>query len=299
MLWRLIKHTTIFIGIILLFTLLLLLPRDLAVEHTSGIQFDAHYPFTFELYKDNVTAFAKHFYAEKGFGKTPAGTPLTEHVQRYVKRSLKIILPTLLVTMIIGTISGIFLFLLRHRIIGRLTSFLSAAFASIPDFFLFICIQYLLILAMHHGLPKFELFTSDHWYSFIVPMISLTIFPFFHIVRMTMTAMENEANKNYVRTAQAKGMERIRVIGHIFWNVLPTIINQSQMIMLYILSSLPIIEKLANYHGAGYQLLDSILDHENVYALLYFLPLLLLMYITVIVTQFVQGRFDMKGGGSL
>jgi len=294
LLWSFVRSTAVFLVVVILFMLILLLPREMAIEPKGGIKFTASYPFTLDLYQENVTAFIDHLQEEKGFGATPAGTPLTEHVQRYVQRSLKIVLPAFMIAMIFGTIIGMFLFMIRHKKHGRLLTFLSEMLASIPDFFLFISIQYILILAMHRGLPNFNLYNSDDWYSFIIPCLSLTLFPLFHMIRLTVATMDNESGEDYVQTAQAKGMTKWGVIKHVFWNAWETIINQAQMVMLYILSSLPIIEKLANYHGAGYQLLESILNNENILALLYFLPFLLLMYLIVIISQFARGRMVAK-----
>src|SRR5699024_4707077 len=269
------------------------------IEQHGGLKFTAGYPFTLELYKENVNEFIDYVKDNKGFGTTAAGTPLTKHVQRYILRSLKIVLPAFVIAITVGTAIGVLLFTIRNKKRGRILTFLTEMLASIPDFFLFIAIQYLLILAIHRGFPKFDLYNSDQWYSFIIPCLSLTLFPLFHMIRLTVTTMNGEAGEDYVQTAQAKGMSRWRVIGHVFANSWVTILNQAQMIMLYILSSLPIIEKLANYHGAGYQLLESILVNENVLALLFFLPFLLLMYIVVIISQLVRGRTLAKDVGEI
>src|SRR5699024_8219211 len=121
--------------------------------------------------------------------------------------------------------------------------------------------------------------------------ISLTLFPLFHMVKVTMVALENEVGEEYVRTALSKGMKGNRVLIHMLGNGFPTIVNQSQTVMLYIISSLPIIEKLSNYKGAGYQFLDSVFAYDHVRALLFFLPFLIIMYIIVMLTQFTREVF--------
>lgn len=294
MAWKIAKSTGIFIMVLILFILILLLPKEMEINWYGGQKFDAEYPFTFELYKQNMNDFIHHFKEEKGFGTTTAGTPLTEHIERYLQRSLKIVLPAFIVSMVVGTIFGMLLFYMRNKKRGYILSFISWMFASIPDFFLFISIQYLLIKAMHNGLPTFNLYNSDDWYSFIIPCIAITVFPLFHMVKVTAVALENEVGEDYVRTAQAKGLPMKRVLAHMFWNAWTTIVGQSQMVMLYIVSSLPIIEMMSNYHGAGYQFLESILNYEHVLALLFFLPFLLLMYGIVLLAQFAQERFLTK-----
>lgn len=297
--WKIARNTIIFLIVIILFILILLLPKEREIEALGGIRFVADYPFTFELYKENISTFINHFQEEKGFGTTTAGMPLTEFMQRFLIRSLKIIAPAFVLAMMFGTVLGVLLFYFRSKKRGRIFSFFTWVFASIPDFFLFITLQYILILLMQNGFPKFNLFNDDDWYSFTIPCLSLTLFPLFHMVKVTAVAMENEMGEEYIRTAESKGMTRRRVIGHIFWNAWATIVNQSQMVMLYILSSLSIIEKLSNYNGAGYQLLESILKNDSVLALLFFLPFLILMYLVVMLAQFARDRFLPKDVNNL
>lgn len=299
MMWKIARNTIIFLIVIILFILILLLPKEREIEALGGIRFVADYPFTFELYKENISTFINHFQEEKGFGTTTAGMPLTEFMQRFLIRSLKIIAPAFVLAMMFGTVLGVLLFYFRSKKRGRIFSFFTWVFASIPDFFLFITLQYILILLMQNGFPKFNLFNDDDWYSFIIPCLSLTLFPLFHMVKVTAVAMENEMGEEYIRTAESKGLTRRRVIGHIFWNAWATIVNQSQMVMLYILSSLSIIEKLSNYNGAGYQLLESILKNDSVLALLFFLPFLILMYLVVMLAQFARDRFLPKDVNNL
>lgn len=299
MMWKVARNTIIFLIVIILFILILLLPKEREIEALGGIRFVADYPFTFELYKENISTFINHFQEEKGFGTTTAGMPLTEFMQRFLIRSLKIIAPAFVLAMMFGTVLGVLLFYFRSKKRGRIFSFFTWVFASIPDFFLFITLQYILILLMQNGFPKFNLFNDDDWYSFIIPCLSLTLFPLFHMVKVTAVAMENEMGEEYIRTAESKGLTRRRVIGHIFWNAWATIVNQSQMVMLYILSSLSIIEKLSNYNGAGYQLLESILKNDSVLALLFFLPFLILMYLVVMLAQFARDRFLPKDVNNL
>ena len=299
MMWKIARNTIIFLTVIILFILILLLPKEREIEALGGIRFVADYPFTFELYKENISTFINYFQEEKGFGTTTAGMPLTEFMQRFLIRSLKIIAPAFVLAMMFGTALGVLLFYFKNKKRGRIFSFFTWVFASIPDFFLFITLQYILILLMQNGFPKFNLFNDDDWYSFIIPCLSLTLFPLFHMVKVTAVAMENEMGEEYIRTAESKGMTRRRVIGHIFWNAWSTIVNQSQMVMLYILSSLSIIEKLSNYNGAGYQLLESILKNDSVLALLFFLPFLILMYLVVMLAQFARDRFLPKDVNNL
>ncbi|WP_217587573.1 ABC transporter permease subunit [Lentibacillus saliphilus] len=285
---RLLRNSIVFPLVIVGFVLLLLLPKNVDVQQEGALSFSADYPFTFDLYKRNIEQFIGHLWTEKGFGETRSGVPLTEHGERYLKRSMKVIVAAFGLSMVLGSLLGVWFFFLRDKWLGKLFSSLGWALASIPDFFLFIICQYGLILLMQKGFPEFNLFSSDDWYSFIIPSLALTIYPLFHMIKMTLVTMDHESSQEYVRTVLSKGMTRSRTTVHIFWNALSTILNQSHMVLLYILSSLPIIEKLSNYNGAGYQLLESILDDEVIWAFMFFLPFLAMMFIVMVLVELAR-----------
>lgn len=286
--WEIVKSLLVFMLIVIGFILLLLLPRDLEVIHHGGLVFTSQYPFTFELFKENIQAFIQYFQTEKGFGINRYGVPIIEEVQKYIKRDLYLIIPAFMLSIIFGTLLGIVQFYFREKFIGRVQAIFSWIFSSVPDFFFFIAIQYLLIKLFHLGFPQFSLYGNDHWYNFFVPMIALTIFPLLYMVKFTAASLENEVGQDYLRTARAKGLRPTSVLKHMLWNCLYSIFNQTQFIMLYILSSLPIIEKLSSYQGAGYHLLGSIQAHEDERALAFMLPFLILMFVTILFSKLVK-----------
>ncbi|MBY6051464.1 ABC transporter permease [Cytobacillus firmus] len=285
MLQSILKSTGVFMLIVIGFILILFLPREKEVTFLSAFQIEADYPFSFELYLERIEDFTGHILTEKGLGEARTGRPVSEEAGIFVARSLKIVLPAFIVSMLLGTLMGAVQFYRRTKFTGKLQNFLSWMFSSIPDFFLFIAIQYLFILMMQHGLPHFKLYGHENWYSFLLPLISLSLFPFLHMSRFTSAALENEMGEEYVRTAYAKGLGDFKALLHMLWNCWSPIMNQAQMVMLYILSSLPIIEKLAGYNGAGKELLFSISSNDEIKALSLMLPFLFIMFLTIILSQ--------------
>ncbi|MFD2638853.1 ABC transporter permease subunit [Piscibacillus salipiscarius] len=294
MTWQLLKQLMIFMFIIVSFVLLLLLPRELEVTPVGPLQFHADFPFTLELYNETIQDFINHVKEVKGFGETSSGSPLLSEVERFFVRSMKVILPAFILSMMVGTFIGIFQIYLRTRISGNVMSFFSWLFASIPDFFLFIAIQYLLIISMRDGLPKFSLYGNEEWYSFVIPLVSVMIYPIIHMARFTVVSMENEVGRDYVRTVFSKGLTKFDAMRHMVRNCFSPILNQGQMVMLYILSSVPIIEKISSYNGAGYQLLSAILGNEDVRALAFMMPFLFLMFLVVLITHLLRYWFVPK-----
>ncbi|GAA0315420.1 hypothetical protein GCM10008967_02460 [Bacillus carboniphilus] len=294
MIWQIIKNLLIFLLIVLGFILILLLPKEREMIYIGPGTFEAHYPFTWDLYKANINEFIDYFQTENGFGKSRTGSPMGEEVERLFKRSLNIVIPAYLLSMIFGTIVGVLQFYFRKSKRGKVHAFFSWIFSSIPDFFLYIAIQYALIKLMRAGFPQFDLYGHENWYSFIMPLIVITIFPYLHMVKFTSASLANEMGQEYLRTAYAKGVGHVKALKHMLWNCWSTIINQSQLVMIYILSSLPIIEKLSSYNGAGYQLLESILKQDAVRALAFIIPFLGLMFIVIVVSQMIKYRLIPK-----
>lgn len=285
---ELLKSLLVFMLITAGFILILLLPREVVVTHHGGFVFTADFPFTFDLFQQRIQEFIQHFQTEKGFGENRQGVPIFEDVQKLLTRSLYIVIPSFLFSIVFGTLLGIIHFYFREKKFGKIQSFFTWVFSSIPDFFLYIGFQYLLIKLIKAGLPQFNLYGHDQWYSFILPLIAVTIFPLIHMTKFTAVTLENEVGQDYLRTAKAKGLTNRRVLKHMFWNCWSPLINQTQFIMIYILTSLPIIEKLSSYQGAGYHLLASIFGNEDARALALMLPFLALMFLTILLSKIVK-----------
>ncbi|RTR31819.1 ABC transporter permease subunit [Robertmurraya yapensis] len=286
--WDLLKSFLVFLLIVVGFIFILLLPREMEITHHGGLVFTADFPFTFDLFKEKVQDFIHHFQTEKGFGENKMGVPILEELQTFLQRDLHIIIPAFFLAIFFGMILGIIQFYFREKWVGRIQAFLSWIFSSIPDFFFYIGLQYILIKLVANGYLQMNLFGNDDWYSFILPMIAVTIFPMLFMMKFTSTSLENEVGQDYLRTARSKGLQRLFILKHMLWNCWPSILNQAQFVMLYILSSLPIIEKLSSYQGAGYHLLDSIFKNEDVRSLAFMLPYLVFMFATVVLSKLVK-----------
>lgn len=289
--------TVVFIFI--LFTLILLLPRSRDITPIEGtiLGFTAHYPFTYELFKENIIAFINQLLTEGGLGVNRHGVSiLGEEVPQLLGRTIKIIIPALILSFTIGGLVGLFQFYFRNSWIGKIQQFFSWVLASVPDFFFYITMQFLIIKLFELGFPKFTLFGHEEPHSFIIPLVALSIYPIIHISKTIYSSLDNEANQEYVQTAKAKGLETPRIYVHMIWNCWGSILNQVQVVMLYIFTSLPIIEYLSGYIGLGYQLLGSILSGEVNRAIGLLLPFLILMFMAVILAKLLSIRLVPKGG---
>ena len=295
--WKILRGSLIMFIILLGVLFLLLLPREIKITQVGRLSFIAEYPFSMELIKKNILTFMDYMIANKGLGTIKTGMTVSQDTILLFTRSLSIILPCFFACMVTGIILGVAQFRFQAKAIGKIFAFFIWLCSSIPDFFLYIAFQYLLIKLIKVGLPDFNLYGNDNWYSFLFPTIAITIFPMVHMAKFLYVSLQHESKQNYIKTSLAKGMTDLQVLLHMLRNCASALLHQTQIIMLYILTSLPIIEKLSNFHGAGYQLLESILHNEDNRAMGLIIPFLCLMLVVITIAQLAKTKLLPVNGG--
>lgn len=276
--------------------LILLFPKDMEVTVIPPNTYEVDYEFSFKKYWEGISVFINHFQTEGGFGENKFGVPILETVQEMFPRSLKIIIPTFFMSLIVGILLGIIQFYLREKWAGKLMAFITWVFSSIPDFFLYILAQIFIVWLFELGFPKFKLYGHEQPYSWVLLFIALSIYPIVHMIKYTFVTLLNEASQEYILTAKSKGLSIFKVYIHMLSNCLQSIFTQFQVIMLYIVSSLPIIEYLSGYRGAGYELLESIKSSHTIQSFAFLLPFLLLMFLAVGLSKVLNYWVVPKGG---
>ncbi|WP_246944244.1 ABC transporter permease subunit [Bacillus pinisoli] len=229
-------------------------------------------------------------FSEKSLGLSKHSVPVNEIVVEHIGRSLKIIIPAYIISLILGVTVGIIHYIVRNRKIqGRLHKVNQIVFGTVPDFFLLIAAQYGFLLLIREKYIDLELFGYETWFNLLFPLLIISITPIFYISNITYQSIFNEKDKDYVRTAMSKGTSELSIIlKHLLWNAWPTVLGYTQTLMLIIISSLPIIERLCFYKGAGYQLIISIKANDTYTILGLLLPFLLLVLISLWVTDFIK-----------
>lgn len=216
------------------------------------------YEFSMESYQNNIVGFIDLVKTDHGLGLSKYNVPVTQEINHYFSRSLLIVFPAFFLSILLGLAKGIFDYYFSERkwdVIGNGTTWLGQ---SLPDFFIVISIQYTLLLLMRIGFPHLDLFGYDHWYNVFFPILFLSMYPLFYIARITSSALAAEGNKNYVRTARALGASsRTILLGHMLKNAMYTILSHFFTVMVLIIGSLPIVEFLTYYRGAGRRLIEG------------------------------------------
>ena len=103
--------------------------------------------------------------------------------------------------------------------------------------------------------------------SIILPAITLAVGPMARFMRFTRSVMLEETNKDYVRTARAKGLKRAIVVRrHTLRNALLPTVTMMGLAVGYMLGGSVLVETIFSWPGIGQYAYDAIfhLDYPSI-----------------------------------
>ncbi|WNF38990.1 ABC transporter permease subunit [Bacillaceae bacterium IKA-2] len=246
-----------FVAVVIII-LIVWIPREFSFERTEYEIFPA-YTFSSELYKENLVEYGKLVFEDRSLGENRFGKPVTDDIKTYFSRSMVIITFAFFTAIIFGTLKGFLDYRLKEskwNFIGNNTTFL---FQSMPDFFVVIIFQIIMLNLMSKGFPHIKIYGVDSWQNFLIAGCFLSIFPTIYFTRIVFSALTKEEGLPYLLTVKSKGMSNFTLLWkHQFGNSVFQVVPHIPTIMLYIISNLLIIEYLMYFRGAGYRLYEAL-----------------------------------------
>ncbi len=101
------------------------------------------------------------------------------------------------------------------------------------------------------------------WKNLWLPMIALGIRPISIITQLTRSAMLDVLNQDFIRTANAKGLSRAKVIfKHALRNAMNPVVTSISGWFAALLTGAFFIEKVFDYKGLGLQTIESLLTFD-------------------------------------
>lgn len=160
--------------------------------------------------------------------------------------------------LICGVVLGSIAALNRNKWPDRVIIFFSTLATAVPSF----VFATLLLLVFCIQLGWFPVFsTTDR--NYLLPIISLAIYPMAYITRLTKTSMLDALGQDYVRTARAKGVSQLKVIfKHALRNALIPVITYFGPMLAYILTGSLVIENIFTIGGLGKEFVSSINNRD-------------------------------------
>ena len=97
----------------------------------------------------------------------------------------------------------------------------------------------------------------------ILPVITLSLSPMAYITRLTRSSMLDVLGQDYIRTAKAKGVPRVRIIfGHALKNSLLPVITYFGPMLAYIVTGSLVVEQIFAVPGIGRAYITSITGRD-------------------------------------
>ncbi len=203
------------------------------------------------------------------------GQTVTGMIGDGLKTSVTIGLIAAFSALFIGVTLGAVAAINRNKIVDRIIMVFTTLFVSLPSFILGSLFLYLFSQRLK-WLPAF----GDKWTGYILPVITLALYPLSYITRLTRSSMLDVLGQDYIRTAKAKGVSRGNIIfGHAMKNSLIPVITYFGPMLAYIVTGSLVVEKIFGVPGIGGKFVTSITDRD--YTLIMGTTIVLAMLIVI------------------
>ena len=208
--------------------------------------------------------------------------PVKSLIGGHVTVTLILGLMVILVTLLVSIPLGIFTAKKRGTWVEQILGFFNIMGLSVPGFFLSILLMWVFGLVLHLFTPGAYVSYTDSipgfWQYMIFPAIAISIPEIATLTRYVQTAVLEEMDKDYVRTARGKGADTERILyRHILRNAIVAVIPLIGMIVGSIFSGSIIVEQVFAVPGIGRLLISSVTGRD------FPLTQTLVMYIALII----------------
>lgn len=256
---------TIFIVISFTFWFMQLIPggpftSEKSVDEATLEAMKAKYGLDKPLFQQYLIYLGRCFSFDFGLSLKQKGRSVNDILTSGLKYSIPLGLIAGCLAIIIGTFLGSVAAKRKGGVIDRIIMILTTASVAFPTFIIATLFLYLFT-------QKMKLFPTDYvnggTTAFILPIITLTLYPTAYITRLTRSATLESLGADYTTTARAKGCSNTRVLfNHVLKNsVAPTITYAGPMFASIITGSL-VIEQLYQVPGIGSAFVNSISNRD-------------------------------------
>lgn len=255
-LFRILQTVVILIGVAaLIFLMLRIIPGN-AIQTMMGehVKAETIERMTRDLGLDQplITQFWRYI---SGLFSGDMGTsyslnkPVSELIAVSFPNTVKLAIMAAVVAWVLGIVCGIIAAVRKNGILDHLFMGVSLLGVSVPVFMVAMLLQYLLAFK----LKLFNIASSGGSFAdYILPAIALGWNSAGSIARLTRSTLVEVLQEDYIDTAAAKGMRRVRVItGHALRNAVLPVITMMAVQLSSLLSGAVICETIFSINGIG------------------------------------------------
>lgn len=189
--------------------------------------------------------------------------------------SARLGISAMVVALTLGTIFGSIAALMRNKLPDRIIVFFTTLLTAVPSFVLATLL--LLVFCIKLGWVPVWSSTSN---NYLLPVLALSAYPMAYITRLSKTSMLDALSQDYIRTAKAKGVSRLKIIfKHALRNSLIPVITYAGPQIAYIITGSMVIETIFTVGGLGSKFVSAInnRDYTLIMATTIFLAILMVV----------------------
>lgn len=160
----------------------------------------------------------------------------------------------------LSLVTGVLAGMREGSMLDRSISFVSVLFTSIPEIATAIILTVILALGLGWVPAKSAMTQGFDPAQLVLPVLTLVLYDFGYVARMTRASMAEVMTSHYIRTAILKGIPYHRVIlRHALRNALIAPFTIIVLQLNWLLSGVVVVEVFFQYDGFGKLLLDAAL----------------------------------------
>lgn len=173
--------------------------------------------------------------------------------------TLQLAATTMVLAIILAVIVGCWAALKPNGIADRISSFISMAAASIPDFWL--AIVGIWIFAITLGwVPTSGVTGASAW---VLPIATLLLRPFGVLVQIVRGSMVSALSEPYIKLARSRGAGELRVVTHhALRNAAAPALTVAGDLTVGLVNGAVVVETIFGWPGIGKLMIDSILQRD-------------------------------------
>jgi peptide/nickel transport system permease protein len=173
--------------------------------------------------------------------------------------TLQLAATTMVLAVILAVVVGCWAALRPNGIADRISSFISMAAASIPDFWL--AIVGIWVFAITLGwLPTSGVSGASAW---VLPIATLLLRPFGVLVQIVRGSMVSALSQPYIKLARSRGAGELRVVTHhALRNAAAPALTVAGDLTVGLVNGAVVVETIFGWPGIGKLMIDSILQRD-------------------------------------
>jgi ABC-type dipeptide/oligopeptide/nickel transport system permease component len=216
--------------------------------------------------------------------------PIRDIFAETFPNTARLALLTIVIELVIGIGAGILAALRKRGFLDMLVLVSTTLAISIPIFVIGFTLQ--LLVGVKWGiLPVAGL--SEGFRSYLLPAFVLASVSLAYLARLTRTGLVDTLGEDYVRTAEAKGLPRRRVVGrHALRNSILPVMTFLAIDFAFLLGGAIVVEGIFNINGIGNTVFRAISQRDNLLIISFTLLAVVLFMIVSLIIDLVHVWLD-------